>query len=273
MSVTHIVRLRLPDGEVVFASPNADGKWQKLAGDLATGFTLSETVFEEGELLAPVAPPVIFGIGLNYKSHAQELGRALPEFPLVFLKQGTAAQDPEKTIELPRGLCSDSVDYEGELAVVIGKPGKNIPKENAYEHVAGYCCAIDVSARDWQFVKGGGQFSRSKTFDTFCPLGPVLVTPEALPDPHRLGLKTLVNGELRQRTSTGDLIFDIPTLIHFLSGSTTLQTGTVILTGTPGGTGNSFDPPKWLQPGDTINVTIDELGTLTNPIVAEPLDA
>lgn len=273
MSITRIARLRTAEGLVFHATPTDSGGWERLTGDLAEGFARTgEIVSGDVTLLAPVSPPVIFGIGLNYRSHAQELGRPLPEFPLVFLKQGTAAQAPGGPIELPRGLRSDTIDYEGELAVVIGKPGKNISKERAFEHIAGYCCAIDVSARDWQFQKGGGQFSRSKTFDTFCPLGPMLCTPAEIPDPHTLGLETRINGELRQQTSTSDLIFDIPTLIAFLSGSTTLQTGTVILTGTPGGTGNSFDPPKWLRPGDTVSVTIDRLGTLSNPVIEEELE-
>jgi len=164
------------------------------------------------------------------------------------------------------------VDYEGELAVVIGRRCKNVAVEEALAAVLGYCCANDVSARDWQKRPelGGGQWCRGKSFDTFCPLGPCLATPAAIPNPNALRLTTSVSGEIRQDASTDDMIFSVAQLIAFLSGSTTLEPGTVILTGTPSGVGMGSDPPRWLRPGDAVQVTIEGIGTLTNPVVAEP---
>jgi 2-keto-4-pentenoate hydratase/2-oxohepta-3-ene-1,7-dioic acid hydratase in catechol pathway len=170
---------------------------------------------------------------------------------------------------LPRKLRSDSVDYECELAVVIGKTCHNVSKAEALAHVAGYTCANDVSARDWQRDGGGGQWCRGKTFATFCPLGPVLVTTDEIPDPNRLPIRTLLNGQVMQDWNTDDMIFDVPTLIEFLSGSTTLLPGTVILTGTPQGVGAAMTPPVFLQPGDSVTIEIEKIGALTNPVVAE----
>jgi 2-keto-4-pentenoate hydratase/2-oxohepta-3-ene-1,7-dioic acid hydratase in catechol pathway len=214
-------------------------------------------------------PPVIFGIGLNYRTYAEQIGKALPEFPLVFMKQGHAAIPNGTAIELPAGLPAEEVDYEGELAVVIGRECKNCTEQNALDFVAGYMCANDVSARDWQFKKGQGQFSRGKTFDTFCPLGPELIPAERIPDPHQLALRTWVNGELRQEGHTSDMIFSVQKLITFLSGSTTLLPGTVILTGTPGGTGSGQTPPDYLKNGDVVEIEIEGIGRLRSPVVVE----
>jgi 2-keto-4-pentenoate hydratase/2-oxohepta-3-ene-1,7-dioic acid hydratase in catechol pathway len=161
------------------------------------------------------------------------------------------------------------VDYECELAVVIGKLCKNVSKAEALKYVLGYTCANDVSARDWQLKWGGGQWCRGKSFDTFCPLGPCLVTSEDIPNPNSLGIKTYLNGTIMQDWNTNDMIFDVPTLIEFLSGSTTLQPGTVILTGTPHGVGAARQPPVFLQPGDTVTIEIEKIGALTNPVIAE----
>ena len=161
------------------------------------------------------------------------------------------------------------MDYEAELAVVIGKAAKNVTRENALSHVLGYTCANDVSARDWQKEGGGSQWCRGKSFDTFCPLGPWLVTPDEIPNPNALHISTKVNGETLQDSSTGDMIFDVATLIEFLSGSTTLLPGTVILTGTPSGVGMARTPPRWLQAGDTVTVEIEKIGALTNPVTEE----
>ncbi|AKC83563.1 5-carboxymethyl-2-hydroxymuconate isomerase [Verrucomicrobia bacterium IMCC26134] len=224
-----------------------------------------------GKLLAPVLPTAIFGIGLNYRRHAEEVGRPLPVHPMIFMKPAGAVQNPGDPILLPRALRSDEVDYEGELAVVIGRNCKNVRREHALDHVLGYTIANDVSARDWQHRLGGGQFCQGKSFDTFCPLGPLLVTTDELPDPGRLALRTFVNGELRQDSSTSDLIFDVPALISFLSASKTLLAGTVILTGTPSGVGAALNPPRFLQPGDTVSIEIESLGTLTNSVCAETI--
>ena len=142
-------------------------------------------------------------------------------------------------------------------------------RNHALEYVLGYTCANDVSARDWQITWGGSQWCRGKTFDTFCPLGPCLVTKDAIPDPNNLGIKTILNGQVMQDWNTNDMIFDVPTLIEFLSGSTTLLPGTVILTGTPHGVGGARKPPVFLQPGDTVTVEIDRIGALTNPVIEE----
>lgn len=214
-------------------------------------------------------PPAIFGIGLNYRAYAEQIGKALPEFPLVFMKQGNAAIPGDVPIELPRTLLAEEVDYEGELAVVIGKPCRNCTEADALDYVGGYMCANDVSARDWQFKKGQGQFCRGKTFDTFCPLGPEMIPAEQVPDPQKLSLRTWVNGELRQEGHTSDMIFSIQKLIAFLSGSTTLLPGTVILTGTPGGTGSGQTPPDFLKTGDVVVIEIEGIGRLRNSVIDE----
>lgn len=221
------------------------------------------------KLLAPIEPVAIFAIGLNYRQHAIETGATIPDFPVLFMKNIAAVQNPGDPIILPRHLRSDEVDYECELAVVIGERCRNASKADALRYVRGYTCANDVSARDWQKRRSGGQWCRAKSFDTFCPLGPVLVTPDEIPNPNALNIRTLVNGEVLQQSNTGDMIFDVPTLIEFLSGSTTLLPGTVILTGTPSGVGMARTPARWLQPGDVVTVEIEKIGALTNPVVAE----
>jgi 2-keto-4-pentenoate hydratase/2-oxohepta-3-ene-1,7-dioic acid hydratase in catechol pathway len=221
------------------------------------------------KLLAPVEPVAIFAIGLNYRQHAIETGAKIPDFPVLFMKNIAAVQNPGDPIILPRHLRSDEVDYECELAVVIGERCRNASQADALKYVRGYTCANDVSARDWQKRRSGGQWCRAKSFDTFCPLGPVLVTPDEIPNPNALNIRTLVNGEVLQQSNTGDMIFDVPTLIEFLSGSTTLLPGTVILTGTPSGVGMARTPARWLQPGDVVMVEIEKIGALTNPVVEE----
>ncbi|MEM6886124.1 MAG: fumarylacetoacetate hydrolase family protein, partial [Verrucomicrobiota bacterium] len=205
----------------------------------------------------------------NYKKHAAEVGAKIPEVPVLFMKSPNALNHPGDSIQLPRALHSNEVDYECELAIIIGKAGKNITKVDAYDHILGYTCANDVSARDWQLQRSGGQWCRAKSFDTFCPLGPHIVTTDELQNPHTLAIRTEVNGEVLQESNTGDMIFDIPTIIEFLSGSTTLIPGTVILTGTPSGVGMGRAPQRWLQPGDHVSIIIDQIGTLTNPVIEE----
>jgi len=161
------------------------------------------------------------------------------------------------------------VDYECELAVVIGKPCKNVSRKNALQYVLGYTCGNDVSARDWQKRRSGGQWCRAKSFDTFAPLGPCLVTPDEIPNPNALRIRTLLNGEVLQENNTSDMIFDVPTLIEFLSGSTTLLPGTVIFTGTPSGVGMARTPPRYLELGDVVTVEIEKIGKLTNPVALE----
>lgn len=266
-----IIRYLDPQGVCGYAAQQPDGSALAIAGDLFGDYAVTPSKVEVSHLLAPVQPTAIVGIGLNYRFHAEETKAAIPRHPVVFMKLPSAVQHPGKPIVLPRHLRSEQVDYECELAVVIGKTAKNVRAENALAHVLGYTCANDVSARDWQKSGGGGQWCRGKTFDTFCPLGPVLTTADEIANPNSLGIKTLLNGQIMQDWNTGDMIFDVPTLIEFLSGSTTLLPGTVILTGTPHGVGMARNPPVWLQPGDELTVEIEDIGRLSNPVIEETI--
>ena len=221
------------------------------------------------KLLAPVNPVDILCIGLNYREHAAESGAAIPENPVLFIKASNALNNPFDPIPVPRR--SSQVDYEAELAVVIGKTAKHVSRRDALNYVLGYTCANDVSARDWQREKslGGGQFARGKSFDGFCPLGPCLVTADEIPDPNQLRLRTLLNGKVMQDHTTADMIFDVPALIESLSSTMTLRAGSVILTGTPQGVGFARNPPVWMRDGDTVVVEVERIGRLENPVVRE----
>lgn len=264
-----IIRYRDTRGRTAWAWLTEHGRPQEIRGEVPGDFEPTSAPANVAELLAPVVPPAIFCIGLNYRQHAAESGAPIPEHPVLFMKAPAAVQDPDKPIVLPRHLRSDEVDYEAELAVVIGRKCKNVSREHALEYVLGYTCANDVSARDWQKQWGGGQWCRGKTFDTFAPLGPVLVTADELPDPNVLPIRCMLGDQVVQDANTSDMIFDVPTLIEFLSGSTTLLPGSVILTGTPQGVGMARRPPRWLQPGDTVTVEIGGIGRLTNPVIEE----
>ena len=221
------------------------------------------------KLLAPIVPSQILCIGLNYRRHAAESGAKPSPQPVLFVKGVNTLQNPDDPILIPTTLSSDEVDYECELAVVIGRRCKNVSRAHALEYVLGYTCANDVSARDWQLKKGGGQWCRGKFFDTFAPLGPCLVTADEIKNPNALRISTELNGVLVQDWNTNDMIFDVPALIEFLSGSTTLLPGTVILTGTPHGVGMAQKPPRWLKPGDSVTIEIEGIGRLTNPVQLE----
>jgi len=264
-----IIRYKTPGGEIDYAQEHADGSATKLRGTLFEGFTPTGEAAPVARILAPLVPAAILCIGLNYRQHAAETNAPLPAQPVLFFKNPASVQHPGGPIVLPRWMASAKVDYECELAVIISKPAKNVPRERAHEYILGYTCANDVSARDWQKEGGGSQWCRGKSFDTFAPLGPCLVTPDEIPDPHALRIRTIVNGETLQDSSTGDMIFDIPTLIEFLSGSTTLLPGTVILTGTPHGVGMARTPPRWLRAGDSVTIDIEGIGALTNPVEEE----
>ncbi len=266
-----IVRYLDRKGELGFGQLKEEGEVFHIGQKEDGGFEPTEEAVEVAKLLTPVDFRCIYCVGLNYREHAEESGVDAPEYPVIFMKAPTSAQDPGSPIVLPRHLRSDKVDFEGELAVVIGRPCKNVSRGEALDYVLGYSCANDVSARDWQKEKGGGQFCRGKTFDTFCPLGPCLVTIDEIKDPSGLTLRTTVNNEIMQEASTADMIFDVPTLIEFLSGSNMLLPGTVILTGTPSGVGAARDPQRFLQPGDEVTVEIEGIGKLTNPVVEESL--
>lgn len=218
-------------------------------------------------LLAPVIPSNIFCIGLNYREHAVETGKELPCYPVVFMKPTTAVTNPDAMITLPRCCVrGPEVDYEAELAVVIGRPAKDVAEDDALNYVLGYTAANDISARKWQKHAGGGQWIRGKSFDGFCPLGPVLVTADEISNPQSLGIKTVLNGQTMQQSNTADMIFSVAKLISYLSQDTTLLPGTIILTGTPSGVGVARKPPLFLADGDQVSIEIETIGQLRNSI-------
>jgi 2-keto-4-pentenoate hydratase/2-oxohepta-3-ene-1,7-dioic acid hydratase in catechol pathway len=246
-----------------------DGQTVRVQGDILGDYAVTEERADVAKLLAPIAPSQILCIGLNYRRHAEETKAKIPSYPVVFMKTLNTVQNPGDPIVLPTHLRSDEVDYECELAVVIGRRCRNVSRDDALDYVLGYTCANDVSARDWQIKFGGSQWCRGKSFDTFAPLGPRIVTADEIPDPQALQIRTVLNSETVQEWTTGDMIFDVPALIEFLSGSSTLLPGTVILTGTPHGVGMAADPPRWLRYGDIVTIEIESIGSLTNPVEEE----
>jgi 2-keto-4-pentenoate hydratase/2-oxohepta-3-ene-1,7-dioic acid hydratase in catechol pathway len=267
-----IFRFESPTGEILYGTGKSAAigdSLEVLSGDLYRGLNPSSKTATVARLLAPLEPRAIFCIGLNYRQHAAETNAPLPQFPVLFVKNPAAVQDPGAPVVLPRWLRSDKVDYECELAIVIGRAAKNVPRSSAFDYVLGYTCANDVSGRDWQKEGGGSQWCRGKSFDTFCPLGPCLVTTDGIPNPNALRISTRVGDEVLQDSNTADMIFDVPTLVEFLSGSTTLLPGTVILTGTPQGVGMARNPPRFLQPGESVTIEIEKIGALTNPVIEE----
>ena len=217
-------------------------------------------------LLSPIYDPQkIVCLGLNYRDHAIESGMEIPPEPVLFSKYPSTLVGQGAEIVLP--AVSTQVDYEAELVIVVGKKGRFVAKENAYEYVAGYAVGHDVSARDWQLNKPGKQWMAGKTFDTFAPIGPMLVSSDEVPDPHALGIRLRLNGETMQDSSTSQLIFRVDEIIAYLSQIFTLEPGDLIFTGTPPGVGMARKPQVWLKPGDVAEVEIDGLGTLRNPVV------
>ena len=257
-------------GQTRLCALQPDGSRRALKGELFGSLEETDETVTADRVLAPLDPIAIMCIGLNYRAHAEEAGVAPPEQPVVFSKGINTLQHPGGPIEIPTHAGSEEVDYECELAVVIGSRCKNVSREQAMDHVLGYTVANDVSSRDWQFKWGGGQWVRSKMFDTFCPLGPSLATPESIPDPNALRIRTMLNDEVKQDSSTGDMIFSVREIVSFLSQSTTLLPGTVILTGTPQGVGAGQKPPRWLREGDVVTVELEGVGQLTNPVRREP---
>jgi 2-keto-4-pentenoate hydratase/2-oxohepta-3-ene-1,7-dioic acid hydratase in catechol pathway len=218
------------------------------------------------QLLAPVPrPPKIICVGLNYRDHAIESKMEIPKVPTIFSKYATAVIGPGESIVLPKN--STKPDYEAEFAFVIGKGGRHIPAAQWQEHVFGYTIVNDVSARDFQMATS--QWMMGKTFDTFCPIGPYLVTADEIADPHALDISMTINGEVLQSSNTCNLIFPIPDLIAYLSSVFTLESGDIVSTGTPAGVGAGRTPPRWLKPGDDVVVRVAGLGELRNPVVAE----
>jgi 2-keto-4-pentenoate hydratase/2-oxohepta-3-ene-1,7-dioic acid hydratase in catechol pathway len=236
---------------------------------LATGVPPAEaprgllTPLKVARLCAPLLRPgKIVCVGRNYAEHARERGAETPAQPIFFLKSANTICGPGDPITLPPN--SQQVDYEAELAVVIGKGGRGIAEERAPEHIAGYMILNDVSARDMQ--SQDKQWFRGKSCDTFAPCGPWIVTRDEVPDPHKLAISLTLNGETMQDANTGDMIFRIPFLVSYLSQSLTWEPGDILSTGTPAGVGGSRTPPVFLKPGDTASITVEQLGTLTNPV-------
>ncbi len=217
---------------------------------------------------APIVDPrKVVCVGLNYKDHAAESGAPIPKEPVLFSKYATALIGHGETIVLPK--VSQEVDYEAEFVIVVGKQGRHLTLSNAMEHVAGYTVGHDVSARDWQLRKDGKQWMVGKTFDTFAPMGPVLVTKDEVPDPQNLPIRLKLNGQVMQNSSTKQMIFGVAELLVYLSTVFTLEAGDLIFTGTPPGVGVARKPPVFLKDGDVVEVEIEGLGLLRNSVVQE----
>ena len=245
------------DGEVIRV---LDGDW---GGLRPTGATVDAATVALG---SPVTPRSIVCVGLNYRLHAEESGLPVPDQPALFTKLVSSLLSPGGEIVKPD--ATEKLDYEVELGVVIGRETRGVSVEDALDYVAGYVCVNDVSARDLQKGDGYG-WVRGKSADTFCPVGPFVVTADEVPDPQALRLTTRVNGETRQDSSTADMIFSVAEVISFISEVVTLQPGDLICTGTPSGVADGMSPPKYLQPGDHVVVEIEGLGRLENTVVAQ----
>lgn len=264
-----IIRYQDTSGAIQLGCLHDGGNATRLEGELFGSLRDTGQVAQVSKLLAPLVPVDILCIGLNYAFHAEEGGQPKPQYPILFMKNIGSLQNPGDPIIIPSKLPCETVDYECELAVVLGKECYNVSQADALDYVLGYTCAHDVSERSWQINGGGGQWCRGKTFATFCPLGPCLVTADEIRDPHALKIKTTLNGQVMQDWTTSDMIFNIPRLIEYLSAGTRLLPGTVILTGTPHGVGMARKPPVYLKPGDSVTISIEGIGDLTNPVVAE----
>jgi 2-keto-4-pentenoate hydratase/2-oxohepta-3-ene-1,7-dioic acid hydratase in catechol pathway len=262
-----IIRFRY-DSSIHHGQLLDDGAALLIEGDIFGSHRVTDK-FRVDKLLSPLIPTDILCIGLNYRKHAEESQSQIPVNPMLFIKASNTLNNPGDPIIVPK--LSDKVDFENELAIVIGKQAKHVSREDALKYVFGYTIANDVSARDWQRDKnlGGGQFARGKSFDTFCPIGPFILTSDEVPNPNDLKIKTTLNGQVMQDYTTKDMIFDVPTLIASLSSTMTLRPGSIILTGTPHGVGFARTPPVFLKPGDTITCEIEKLGKLENPVIAE----
>ena len=263
-----IIRFHDANGKIRVGEQIDSELARPIEGDIFGSYHVLDQPVPIKKLLAPVVPTAILCIGLNYRAHAEETGAKLPKYPVLFMKAVNTLNHPEDPIIIPK-VAPGEVDYECELAVMIGKSAKNVSPGHALEYVLGYTCANDVSARTWQKEGGGKQWCRGKSFDTFCPLGPVLVTPDEITNPNDLKIKTDLNGKTMQDWTTSDMIFDVPALISFLSEGTTLLPGTVILTGTPQGVGFARNPPVFLKGGDEVTIEIEHIGRLTNPVQEE----
>ncbi len=265
-----IIRFIDHQGAIQYGSDYSGEEANLLHGDFTKGFQKTGKSTRVVKVLSPLEPTAIFCIGLNYRLHATEFGSEPPQYPILFMKNPGSICHPDDPIILPAS-CLDppQVDYETELTVIIGRPAKNIPASEALDYVFGYTIGNDVSARRWQKNAGGGQWVRGKSFDTFCPLGPVMVTRDEILDPQDLKLSCHLNSMEMQSGHTKDMLFSVAELIEYLSSSTTLLPGTVIMTGTPDGVGFVRKPPVFLMPGDLIEMNVEKIGTLRNLVQAE----
>ncbi len=262
-----IVRFLDSDGRHHIGRLVEPGRATVMRGELFGPHTFDGPAVPVERLLAPVDPPNVIAIGLNYRRHAEEQGlKGLPAEPLIFLKATTAVCGPGDAIVLPRSAPNE-VDFEAEIAVIIGRRAKNVSETAALDFVLGYTCANDVSARDCQKVRDK-QWARGKSFDTFCPIGPLMVTPDEL-DGQRCRIRSRLNDSVMQDSNTSDMIFSIRQLVSFVSHQFTLLPGTLLLTGTPEGVGFARQPPVYLRSGDTIAIEIEGIGRLENPVTAD----
>ncbi|KAI9253762.1 hypothetical protein BDA99DRAFT_518918 [Phascolomyces articulosus] len=264
---THYGQPILNNGSQLTGSDITDGQLKAylIEGDVFGTHRVTSTVVSVKKVLAPILPPFYRGIGLNYRRHAEEIKAKIPETPVVFIKPPKCTAGPLDPIVIPT-ICQDSqTDYEVELAVVIGKPCKDVSEEEALDYVAGYTIANDVSARKWQTQ--AVQWCFGKGFDSFNPIGPMIVSSKMIKDPNSLRLGTKVNGQSLQDWNTNDMIFNVASIVSFLSQGSTLMPGEVILTGTPHGVGVGRTPNVWLKDKDVCEVFIEGIGSLVNPVV------
>ena len=259
-----IIRFKAADNRIAYGKVE-EGVISRIEGNIFFDFSITEDKHEKSEvdLLAPINPPNIIAVGLNYYDHARETGHEIPEEPVLFLKATTSITGPETDIKLPK-IAPERVDYEAELGIIIGKGTKNIAPEEAEEAIFGFTCVNDVTARDCQ--KNDGQWARAKSFDTFCPVGPEIATPLGFED---CRISSKVNGEIRQEASTADMIFSVPEIVSYCSRNMTLLPGTLITTGTPAGVGVGLNPPEYLEAGDRVVIEIEDLGRLVNVVEKE----
>ncbi|ODV64439.1 fumarylacetoacetate hydrolase family protein ASCRUDRAFT_68414 [Ascoidea rubescens DSM 1968] len=285
MSFSRLVRFLAEDGKIYYG----DGILPKHISDsslvkeakvilgniLSNNYSITDKVLKISKLLSPLDPfrdiSTVRFLGMNYRKHAIEINAPIPKYPVLFYKPITAINNPFDDIIVPKvaQVYPSKVDYEVELVIVIGKTGKNILLKNADDHILGYTVGNDVSQRTWQIERGGSQFSTGKMFDSWAPIGPAIVSKSLIQNPNNLGIKSEINGELRQNSNTKDLIFNVQQLVSFLSQGTTLNAGDLIFTGTPEGVGMGFNPPKWLKHNDVSTFNIENIGTIQNRFIFE----
>lgn len=255
------------NGQATYGALIDENRARLIRGDIPGSFDLTDEIIEVKRFFAPIVPTDILAIGLNYHAHAKETGSTVPENPMLFIKASNSLANPDDPIVLPTN--SQKVDYEAELVVVMARDAKNVSREHALDYVLGYMCGNDVSARDWQKETklNGGQFARGKSFDSFAPIGPWIVTKDEIPHPNSLSIECRINGESMQSSNTRDMIFNVAEIVSSLSMTMTVRAGSIIFTGTPEGVGVARQPPRFLRAGDVVEVTIEKIGTLRNPVV------